>query len=356
IQKTARDESVQLGRTKGSFPNFNRSIFKNKYEAMRNATVTTIAPTGTISLIAGCSSGIEPYYAIAFTRNVLGGKKLFDVNSIFEQKLKDLELHSEDLIEKVSSTNSVQEIEEIPDDLKEVFITSHDISPEWHIDMQAEFQKYIDNATSKTINFPNSATREEISKAYQLAFQKGCKGVTVYRDGSRKYQVLTTKKQEKSEHSPAARVLEKVEPRSRPEVTLGRTHKIRSGCGNLYVTVNRDETGVCEVFVQVGKSGGCITSQSEAVGRLISLSLRSGIKLESIAEHLAGIRCPNPNFYQGKTVLSCADGIAHVLENYIDGEEIVRFNGTIACPDCGSMLELSEGCFTCKSCGYSKCD
>ena len=151
-------------------------------------------------------------------------------------------------------------------------------------------------------------------------------------------------------------IVEKVEPRERPEITSGKTHKIRSGCGNLYVTVNRDETGVCEVFVQVGKSGGCITSQSEAVGRLISLALRSGVKLESIAEHLAGIRCPNPNFYQGKTVLSCADGIAQVLENYIDGEQIIRFNGQIACPDCGGILELSEGCFTCKSCGYSKCD
>ncbi len=356
IQKTARDESVRLGVEKGNFPNFDKSVFKSNYEAMRNATVTTIAPTGTISLIAGCSSGIEPYYAIAFTRNVLGGKKLFDVNSIFENYLKENGLYSEELIEKISNQNSIQEVEEIPEEQKRVFVTSHDISPEWHIDMQAEFQKYIDNATSKTINFPNSATREDIAKAYQLAFQKGCKGITVYRDGSRKYQVLTTKKKEKTEAQQSVRAVEKVEPRERPEVTLGRTHKIRSGCGNLYVTVNRDETGVCEVFVQVGKSGGCITSQSEAVGRLISLSLRSGVKLEAIVEHLAGIRCPNPNFYQGKTVLSCADGIAHVLENYIDGEEIVRFNGTIACPDCGAMLELSEGCFTCKSCGYSKCD
>ena len=356
IQKTARDESVNLGVERGNFPNFDKSVFKSNYEAMRNATVTTIAPTGTISLIAGCSSGIEPYYAIAFTRNVLGGKKLFDVNSIFEKYLKENDLYSKELIEKISNQNSIQELKEIPEEQRRVFVTSHDISPEWHIDMQAEFQKYIDNATSKTINFPYSATREDIAKAYQLAFQKGCKGVTVYRDGSRKYQVLSTKKKEKTKAQQQVRAVEKVEPRERPEITLGRTHKIRSGCGNLYVTVNRDETGVCEVFVQVGKSGGCITSQSEAVGRLISLSLRSGVKLEAIAEHLAGIRCPNPNFYQGKTVLSCADGIAHVLENYIDGEEIVRFNGTIACPDCGAMLELSEGCFTCKSCGYSKCD
>ena len=166
---------------------------------------------------------------------------------------------------------------------------------------------------------------------------------------------MTTKKTEPVKEVETSS-LEKVEPRPRPEVTVGRTHKIRSGCGNLYVTINSDETGVCEVFVQVGKSGGCIASQSEAVGRLISLSLRSGVKLESIADHLAGIRCPSPNFYQGKTILSCADGIAHVLEHYVEGEQIIRPNGTIACPECGGMLEFAEGCFICRVCGYSKCD
>ncbi len=356
IQDKARDESLEIGKEKGSFPNFNKSIFKSKYETMRNASVTTIAPTGTISLIAGCSSGIEPYYAIAFTRNVLGGEKLFDVNPVFEQKLKDLELYSEELIERISSTNTIQQLKDIPEELKTIFVTSHDISSEWHVEMQAEFQKYIDNAVSKTINFPSDASKEDIAKTYKLAFQKGCKGITVYRDGSRKYQVLSTKKPEKQDSKKLTIISEKVEPRPRPEVTVGRTHKIRSGCGNLYVTVNSDDTGVCEVFVQVGKSGGCIASQSEAVGRLISLALRSGIKLESIADHLAGIRCPSPNFYQGQTVLSCPDGIAHVLEKYLDGETIYRPNGTIACPDCGSMLEFAEGCFTCKSCGYSKCD
>ena len=357
INSTARDESAKLGEEKGNFPNFDKSTLKAQYETMRNATVTTIAPTGTISLIAGCSSGIEPYYAIAFTRNVLGGKKLFDVNPLFEEKLKKLKLYSEDLIEEISQTNSIQNNEDLPVEIRDVFVTSHDIAPEWHIEMQAAFQKYIDNATSKTINFPSSATKEDISKAYLLAYKKGCKGVTVYRDGSRKYQVLTTKKTEKSpEQEPQAVVLDKVEPRPRPEVTVGRTHKIRAGCGNLYVTINRDETGVCEVFVQVGKSGGCIASQSEAVGRLISLALRSGVRLESITDHLAGIRCPSPNFYQGKTVLSCADGIAHVLESYIDGAQIIRSNGTVACPECSGMLEFAEGCYTCKGCGYSKCD
>jgi len=356
VQKNARDESQVLGEKKGNFPNFNKSIYRDQTENLRNATVTSIAPTGTISLIAGCSSGIEPYYAIAFTRNVLDGKKLFDVNPLFEQNLKDLKIHSEELLEKVSSSNTIQDLEEVPKDLRKIFVTSHDITPEWHIRMQAAFQRYNDNATSKTINFTSTATKEDIANAYMLAYKQGCKGITVYRDGSRKYQVLSTKKPEKQDSKKLTIISEKVEPRPRPEVTVGRTHKIRSGCGNLYVTVNSDETGVCEVFVQVGKSGGCIASQSEAVGRLISLALRSGIKLESIADHLAGIRCPSPNFYQGQTVLSCPDGIAHVLEKYLEGETIVRSNGVIACPDCGSMLEFAEGCFTCRSCGYSKCD
>jgi len=356
VQKNARDESQVLGEKKGNFPNFNKSIYRDQTENLRNATVTSIAPTGTISLIAGCSSGIEPYYAIAFTRNVLDGKKLFDVNPLFEQNLKDLKIHSEELLEKVSSSNTIQDLEEVPKDLRKIFVTSHDITPEWHIRMQAAFQRYNDNATSKTINFTSTATKEDIANAYMLAYKQGCKGITVYRDGSRKYQVLSTKKPEKQDSKKLTIISEKVEPRPRPEVTVGRTHKIRSGCGNLYVTVNSDEKGVCEVFVQVGKSGGCIASQSEAVGRLISLALRSGIKLESIADHLAGIRCPSPNFYQGQTVLSCPDGIAHVLEKYLEGETIVRSNGVIACPDCGSMLEFAEGCFTCRSCGYSKCD
>ncbi|MCG3215655.1 MAG: TSCPD domain-containing protein [Candidatus Heimdallarchaeota archaeon] len=353
VQETAQNESIVLGKKKGNFPNFERSVFKGKFEAMRNATVTSIAPTGTISLIAGCSSGIEPYFSIAFTRNILGGQRLFEINPLFEKILKEKNNYSEELIEKVASSNSIQNIDEISKDLRDVFVTSHDISPEWHIRMQAAFQEFNDNATSKTINFPNSASKEDIANAYLLAFKQECKGITVYRDGSRKYQVLTTKKAEKE---PVLQSSEKVEPRPRPEITVGQTHKIRSGCGNLYVTINSDEAGVCEVFVQVGKSGGCIASQSEAVGRLVSLALRSGVRLESIADHLAGIRCPSPNFYQGKTILSCADGIAHVLEHYMEGNQMIRLNGTIACPECGGMLEFAEGCFICRMCGYSKCD
>jgi len=357
IQEKARDESSKLGKERGNFPNFEKSIFEEKFEFMRNATTTTIAPTGTISLIAGCSSGIEPYYAIAFTRNVLDGKKLFEANPLFEERLKEINIYSEELLEKVSSTNTIQELEEIPKKIRQLFVTTHDITPTDHIEMQAVFQNNVDNAVSKTINFSSTATKEDIAESYLLAYKKGCKGLTVYRDGSRKYQVLSTKKDEsKTKIDEQLRLIEKLEPRERPEVTVGQTHKIRAGCGNLYVTINRDDEGVCEVFVQVGKSGGCIASQSEAVGRLISLSLRSGVKVESVVDHLAGIRCPSPNFYQGKTVLSCADGISQVLANYINGDHVVKHNGIIACPDCGGMLEFAEGCYTCRQCGYSKCD
>ncbi len=357
IQVKARDESSKLGKERGNFPNFEKSIFKDKFEFMRNATTTTIAPTGTISLIAGCSSGIEPYFAIAFTRNVLDGKKLFEANPLFEEQLKAKDIYSKELLEKVASSNSIQELEEIPKKIRQLFVTTHDITSTNHIEMQAAFQDYVDNATSKTINFSSSATKEDIAESYLLAYKKDCKGITVYRDGSRKYQVLSTKKTEaKSKIEDQIRHIEKLEPRERPEITVGQTHKIRAGCGNLYVTINKDEKGVCEVFVQVGKSGGCIASQSEAVGRLISLSLRSGVKVESVVDHLAGIRCPGPNFYQGKTVLSCADGISQVLANYINGNHVVKNNGIIACPDCGGMLEFAEGCYTCRQCGFSKCD
>ncbi|MHA1116246.1 MAG: LAGLIDADG family homing endonuclease, partial [Candidatus Heimdallarchaeaceae archaeon] len=356
IQGVGRDESVKLGEEKGSFPNFDRSIYRGKYKALRNATITTIAPTGTISLIAGCSSGIEPYYAIAFVRNILGGKKLFEINPIFERIAKEKGFYSEELVEKISSVHSIQKLDEIPEEIRKLFVTSQDISPEWHVRIQAAFQKYTDNATSKTINFSRDATKEDIAKAYKLAHKLGCKGVTVYRDGSRKYQVLSTKTKKKKKEKPVV-TSAKVVPRARPEITTGRTHKVRSGCGNLYVTVNQDENGdIFEVFVQVGKSGGCITSQSEAIGRLISLSLRSQVSVESIVRQLSGIRCPNPSFYKGKSILSCADGIALVLEQYIQGNPNVReSNGSIVCPDCGGVLAFSEGCYTCTSCGYSKC-
>ena len=190
ITEEARKKSVELGEERGSFPNFDKSIWKDKYHAMRNATVTTIAPTGSISIIAGCSSGIEPLFAISFIRKVLGGKRLFEINPLFELVAKERGFYNAKLLEEVAKTGSVQKIDGIPEDVKKVFVTALDISPEWHVRMQAAFQKYTDNAVSKTVNLPYEATVEDVRKVFELAWKLKCKGVTVFRYGSKPEQVL----------------------------------------------------------------------------------------------------------------------------------------------------------------------
>ena len=234
IQKEARQASVELGKERGSFPNFKGSVYDGKYEAMRNATVTTIAPTGSISIIAGCSSGIEPLFAIAFVRNVLDEEdRLYEINPYFEKIAKEMGFYSQELMKKIADNNgSVQGIDEVPIEVQKLFVTALDISPEWHVRMQAAFQKYVDNATSKTINLPEDATVEDVRKAYMLAYELKCKGITVYIYGSRPQQVISAK-----EELPAPR------PRPRPPVVRGVTRKIGTRCGNLYVTMNEDEHG-----------------------------------------------------------------------------------------------------------------
>ena len=190
ITEEARKKSVELGEERGSFPNFDKSVWKDKYHAMRNATVTTIAPTGSISIIAGCSSGIEPLFAISFIRKVLGGKRLFEINPLFELVAKERGFYNAKLLEEVAKTGSVQKIDGIPEDVKKVFVTALDISPEWHVRMQAAFQKYTDNAVSKTVNLPHEATVEDVRKVFELAWKLKCKGVTVFRYGSKPEQVL----------------------------------------------------------------------------------------------------------------------------------------------------------------------
>ncbi|MCD6242113.1 vitamin B12-dependent ribonucleotide reductase [Candidatus Bathyarchaeota archaeon] len=190
ITDEARKKSVELGEERGSFPNFDKSIWKDKYSAMRNATVTTIAPTGSISIIAGCSSGIEPLFAISFIRNVLGGTRLFEINPLFELTAKERGFYSAKLLEEIAKTGSVQKIKEVPDDAKKIFVTALDISPEWHVKMQAAFQKYTDNAVSKTVNLPFEASVEDVKKIFELAWKLKCKGVTVFRYGSKPEQVL----------------------------------------------------------------------------------------------------------------------------------------------------------------------
>lgn len=393
IDYHSKVRSMELAQAEGSFPNFIGSIYDkatlirrdNKFNwgelkssirenGIRNATVTTIAPTGTISMIADTSSGIEPQFSLVYVKYVMDGEKLIYVNKHLKARLEKAGIYSEELMERISEKGGLTYIDEIPQEIKDVFVTSHDISPEWHIRMQAAFQEYTDNAVSKTINFKNSATTKDIEMAFELAYETGCKGVTVYRDGSRQFQVLNVgKKINEEKETPSV----KRSPRIRPDITTGLTQKIETGCGHMYITINSDYHGACEVFVQMGKVGGCASAQLEAQARLISLALRTDIDMESIIRQLRGIRCPSPRWYKGKLVTSCSDAVATALQNFIELKEVnglpnVELNldsekistshqspqpgmAIGSCPDCGSTVNHEEGCLKCQACGWSKC-
>lgn len=361
ILEQGRAASVELAKERGVFPNYKHSIYYDRLP-LRNATITTIAPTGTLSILAGTSSGIEPLFALCFARNVMDGTRLVEVNSFFREELERLGIWSEELAQRIIETGTIQSIKEIPDELKRIFVTAHDISPSDHVRMQAAFQKYVDNAVSKTVNLPNHATQDDVREVYLLAYRLGCKGVTVYRDGSRTGQVI-----EKGKGASQAQVSPK--PRKRPELLHGSTRLMKTGCGNLYVTINRDEKNKpFEVFTNIGKAGGCAASQAEAIGRLISLALRSGIEPEEIVKQLKGISCHAPVWSSNGKITSCSDAIAKAIEAEIKGQkpqnrqespssessnlETVHYG---ACPECGSSLSYEEGCAICHSCGFTKC-
>jgi len=359
ISEEAKKASVELAEERGVFPAFEGSIYDVPGgPRVRNASCTTIAPTGTLSIITGCSSGIEPLFALSYTRTILDGTQMLEVNPYFEEAARKGGFYSEELMQQLSSGAKLRDIEGIPEEVKRVFVTSHEITPEWHVKMQAAFQKSTHNAVSKTVNFPHGATREDVAKVYMLAYEEGLKGITIYRDRSRDSQVLTTGKAAKAEGAVLT-------PRRRSKITTGVTEKVTTGCGNIYVTVNSDEEGICEVFSTLGKSGGCASAQLEAISRLISLALRSGVDVASVVKQLRGIRCPSIAWEQGKSVLSCADAIASVVEKHVTGGEssekpqfqdygLVK-NLAGQCPDCGNLLVFQEGCFICPSCGYTKC-
>ena len=279
---------------------------------------------------------------------------------------------------KLADAGNAHNLTEVPEDIRKIFVTSHEISPEWHVRMQAAFQKYTDNAVSKTVNFENSATIEDVEKAYMLAYDLGCKGITIYRDGSRDNQVLNIGKV-KEDAPVEVQVQTPAKPKERPAVLIGKTIEKTTGCGKMYVTINQDQEGnIFEVFTSIGKAGGCAQSQSEAIGRLISLNLRSGVEPEFIIKQLKGISCHMPYGFGSQRVLSCADAVGKALDEAIKnplntqvirndsitvdtlladmdkkaGKKVVS-NG--ACPDCGAPVEYIEGCLTCQSCGYSKC-
>lgn len=367
IRDEARNESEKLAEERGVFPNWEGSIYarSNGKRKLRNATLTTIAPTGTISIIAGASSGIEPLFAIAFSRHVLGGEELIEVSPLFERIAKERGFYTPELIKEIAAKGSLHEIAGVPGDIKRVFVTAHDITPEWHIRLQAAFQMYTDNAVSKTVNFPHEATREQVAEAYNLAYDLGCKGVTIYRDGCRENQVLTTGKTAKAAQAPATVTQVITEPRDRPDVITGTTRAVTTGCGKLYITINEDEKGPFEVFGNMGKAGGCAASQTEAVARLISLALRSGISPGHIVKQLKGISCHMPAWgSNGTKILSCADAFAKTLEACLQkyaGQLTIDFGAKEpthlgACPECGGTLTHESGCITCHDCGYSQCD
>ena len=424
INEQGHAASEQLAKTRGPFPLFYESIFKEG-APRRNGTVTTIAPTGTLSILAGCSSGVEPVFAYVFIRNVMDGTELIEVNPVLKEKLIEAGLYSDELMKKIAREGTIAHLEEIPAEIRRVFVCAHDVSPVYHIRMQAAFQRHTDNAVSKTVNFPHSATREEVAEVYELAYRDGCKGVTIYRDGSRESQVLNIGKvndkkdgaapaaekargplpvpedlsaaHEVSVPAVAAPAYGSIEPRPRPAITKGFTERVKIGCGNLYITTNYDENGICEVFTSTGKAGGC-PSQSEATARLASIALRSGISVDEVYAQLKGIRCPSTIRQQGMSCTSCPDAIAKVLrkvsdfikeenhgsldmpkpeprtgapkaapraaaEDKIPPVSTVLSPGDIPaaageihrCPECGGPVEHEGGCVICRNCGFSKC-
>jgi len=357
INEEATKASVELGKERGVFPAFEGSTYDvSGGSRVRNASRTTIAPTGTLSMIAGCSSGIEPLFALSYTKNILDGARLVEVNPYFEEAARNGGFYSDELMQKLADGTHLSDIDGVPDEIKRAFVTAHEITPEWHVKMQAAFQKSTNNAVSKTVNFPHEATREDVAKVYRLAYEEGLKGITIYRDRSRDAQVLTTGKKEKAEGVRRT-------PRKRAKITTGITERITTGCGYIYVTVNSDESGICEVFSSLGKAGGCASAQLEAICRLISLALRSGVDVASAVRQLRGIRCPSIAWEEGKSILSCADAIASVLEKHTSGYDDkpkledygLAKNLAGQCPECSNMLIYQEGCFICPACGYTKC-
>jgi ribonucleoside-diphosphate reductase alpha chain len=360
ISAEADKASIELAQERGVFPAFQGSIYDMPDgPRFRNASRTTIAPTGSLSIIANCSSGIEPLFALSYVRHILEGEEFIEVNPYFEEAAKKGGFYSPDLMKQLAEGKRLKDIEEVPEEIKRLFITAHDISPEWHVKMQAVFQEFTDSAVSKTVNFPHEATPGDVAKVYMLAYQEGLKGITIYRDRSRESQVLTVGEGVKKAEG-------KLAPRKRPKVTTGITERVNTGCGYIYVTVNFDNRGISEVFSTLGKAGGCAAAQLEAISRLTSVALRSGIDVDSIVKHLRGIRCPSIAWEQGHAILSCADAIASVLEKYIkegtasnsetpsrNPEMVKSWAGQ--CPDCGGPLIYQEGCNICLACGFTKC-
>ena len=391
IMRFIKDESdkmsVMLAEERGNFPAYEGSLFDTPDGSpMRNACRLTVAPTGTTSMIAGCSSGIEPLFALCYHKhNILGGESLLYVDENFEMAARDGGFYSEDLMNYLAEGGSLQDREDVPESAKRTFVVAGDISPEMHVRMQGVFQESVDAAISKTINFPNEATEKDVRSAYMLAWELGCKGITVYRSGSREAEVLTAGKENEEQETETETNGHKsptlVERSPRPRVVQGLTENIRTGQGNLYVTVNFDEERrPFEVFCALGKAGSVESAHLEAIARLVSMSLRTGVDPDQIVKQLKGIT-DQPVWDGGMLVGSIPDAISHVLKKYasdkpttdaptaqiglfpstesVDSGDEVKFAGPQTgkrCPECSAYLVAQEGCLNCLDCGYSKCE
>jgi ribonucleoside-diphosphate reductase alpha chain len=448
VDEQARVESQRLAETRGVFPAWRGSIWGPDRTAarradgtrirpaqeLRNCNLTTVAPTGTISIFAGCSGGIEPLFAVAFMRNQAGAL-MPDVNPDFVRIAKQGGWYSDELMEQIASEGHIH-FDEVPAEVQRVFRTAHDIPPEWHVRMQAAFQEHTDSAISKTTNFPREATEQDVREIYELAFELGCKGVTVYRDGSREGQVLSTGKttqtaaqveasaqlsarmseiehqlaDEREENHRKDVEIERLRAelqerdmeagasrrkRQRPLALRGYTMKMNSPLGDLYVTINEDERGrPFEVFCTLGKAGGAAMADAEAMGRLMSLALRSGISIQQVKEQVRGISCDRAVGLGPNKVLSVPDAVGQAIERYLEEKAGVQealplpvpasqpmtqggrqpqgsYAGADAdaqfdtfdtqfdigtCPECGTgHMAFEEGCKKCHVCGYSEC-
>ncbi len=354
IRDEAKKESVMLAIERGVFSNFSGSIFDTGIaeDRVRNATCTTIAPTGTISILASASSGIEPYFSIAFIRkNILGGLDLPEVNPLFLEIAQKEGFFSEELIQEIASTGCIPEFSAVPYKYRELFKTAMEIDYDWHIRHQAAFQKYTDNAVSKTINLKQDATIEDVRKAYISSWEAGCKGITIYRDGSRSKQVLNVGD---------GKTDETLKPTKRPVTLSGHTTSIRTALGNLFVTVNSADNKPFELFAQIGKAGSDVIAFTEAIARLISLALRCGVNVDEIVAQLEGIGGARSVGFGPNRIMSVPDAIGQGLRKLAqvktgDNNNNCKHQLEI-CPDCGTCaLIRAEGCLKCEACGFSEC-
>jgi ribonucleoside-diphosphate reductase alpha chain len=351
----AHAASEHLAQKRGPFPHWRQSRWHDEvHRPMRNAGCTTIAPTGSISLIAGCSSGIEPIYGWSQKRLALEGQEFIEVHPLLEALILKKRPKGETIRRALIEGTPPAALPQIPESLKKVLVTAHEIAPAWHVRMAATFQQYIDHAVAKTVNLPANADLQTVAEVFQMAYDLGSKGITVYRDASRPGQTLSTVQTAPTNDPPRSSAL-----RPRPAVTTGRTFKYRMGCGTLFVTVNRDEQGVCEVFANLGKAGGC-PSQSEATCRVVSAALRSGVSPQILIEQLRHIRCLSALGAREKghsvDVLSCPDAIARALEAFGDeGKSTAATPSGKTCRTCGAVLRQEGRCLVCDRCGESKC-